>query len=693
MTNSILTVILILIIALTNWGNAQNTLTNGSFELMHPCPEVPQNLAEPQHWFTNSFGKNAQIVGKGLACLPQVSIGAQEGNNFLRIGFEVNTVGVSPQYIQTKLERPLKKDSLYQIEMYVLRDALSLGDLRELQVLFNSGEINEHHALWSMENNPGMLTMSLKDVSSVHWTPLSITYKATGMEHYLILGSLFQKFRFGEGMKNYGAERTQNNQPNVIYYVDNINITPLNLNYPPEAIGNNITDLFYPKMNLIRNSGFEDYVSENRRLPDGSFYANGIAEGWLNLKRSGTTVLAFDNPSRFESMNYTPFTGKAVGVVDIYRTNRFHTYQKAWGIVKEDRYNTVHRYENDPQGIPDIYELGGYLTNVLREDLNAGQTYLLSTMIRLSNESSFGLRQIGVYFLSEIPEDRDDSLLERIPDAVFNTSPESGLNLSEWQELSTFYEAKGNERYVVFGFIKNNDYPIYRNTEFRPVEFSSCGPFGGYDCHDKVITYKDSLFARYSFDNVVLFPVYGAKNFGAEIYRKDRHHHFFLTFDLGGDKTNNVILENLKPILFQSLHGLPYQYSIDLVLIGRSYKRQSYSWKMNQSQLVSSISKLKINRRPGSTKIPQKLLEFDFDKQPINSSQKYILITDGHLNREELITHLSHSNREIKFTIIYLGAQSGFAAFKKEFQPFPHVEVIFFRDEMQSIDVFQSIWR
>jgi hypothetical protein len=677
------------------FASAQEFVPNGSFEELEPCIE---GSSRPSAWIFTDHSRTVRIrSGNGQPCTEPSILAAPDGNHFLSFGFSVNTSTVQPLFIQTKLNQPLQKGSVYEISFMVRKDALSIGSIREIQLVFGSGVVLPNMNIHLRPQQQNVLTVPLMDVSSQQWQQFRFVYRAKGTEHYLAFGSLHQRFQLRQGIMNYAAERQDDRRENAVYFIDKLSIQPTNDNadWTDERSRKNlINDLPYSTPNLIENGSFENFNQQQRYSSDNILPGAEIARGWYNLTNYGSSVLSYDNIRDFRDSRYVPFTGKAVAVIDFLRTNEHHRYGQSWRTIRNDSYNTVHRFENMPNDVePQKFKRGAYLTNALTAPLEKDSIYLFSTMIRLANTSSFGIQELGIYFLKEFPKNNELQLFDREPDLIVNLNPENSNSWNEWEEILGFYTAKGGENYVAIGYFNSQQNGIFSNQNFQREEFSRCGPRGAYDCWDEVVTYKDSLFARYMVDNVVLRK-YDLKNaLGAEIFDKNQYYHYYLAFDLGGDKTSNYILDELKPILYQAFHGLPYHHSMDLVLLHRNYQRIPFGGGVNQNQIQRNINRLRIRRRAGSTQINESLFRAALENHPEETKQKYILVTDGQLPVLQLQNLLSVYSSRVDFLILFIGPPTRFSTFKANIEPYGKNEIIFFRDREHEQELFLKIWR
>src|SRR5690606_15649550 len=131
---------------------------------------------------------------------------------------------------------------------------------------------------------------SLQLVSSSNWSKYAVTFRATGTERYISLGSFNQNFTFKEGIANYEAERIlkQLNIPNAVYYVDAINIEQASTNgnndlYGLESDKKNWQDWYFNDLNIIQNGGFEFAHEELIANYSPKMAGVQITHGWTNL--------------------------------------------------------------------------------------------------------------------------------------------------------------------------------------------------------------------------------------------------------------------------------------------------------------------------------------------------------------------------------------------------------------------------
>jgi hypothetical protein len=676
----------------------QNFVKNGSFEFVDSCSVsqkgVPTN--RPVGWFSSLHNSHEIIVHSSTSkelCVPNSFFKASNGENCLQFGFKVNTSKVTTNYIQTELIRPLVKDSVYQISMKIRKNQFSIGSIQELQLLFSARKIPSTVQYASRNLESAILKINVDSVSSREWNVTTIDYTANGFEYYLSIGSFYQAFNLKNGMRNYQAERIlySSNMPNAIYFIDAIEIIPKtkstenkNKNDIERA---NLQNQLYQTTNLIINAGFEYSPFEMDRPT--SYYPQGVEliPGWLGFGVLAASIYVVDSNSNFYRYhklngNY-PYMGKGIAEVSILRTNKHHNYQQVWSKHEGTDYTRIYKYENEPQN-KNIkkFEFGTYFTGILKEPLVRDSNYLFSMMSKLSSESSYGVKYIGVFFNQDIARNFEDSLLKIKPDLLFDVSTLAEGN--NWEEFSAFYKASGNEQHFTIGYYYSEDNSIIKNFGFERVVSSSCGPnyTNGTYCLHYEATYRDSLFANYYFDNFLLRKVDGKEVLGAAIFDKSIINQTQWIFDFGGTKTNTSNVEKAKNLLIETLNIMRIDDGIAMTFINKANElKLAPTTYENKRKIIRLVDQYKLNIKPGFTFFQEYTLLFDgSNSKGYNNS--VVLVTEGSLNFEKGMASIErYCKNGGKFTILCIGDSVKRNQLSTLFSSIPQVKILAIEEE------------
>ncbi len=679
-------------------GFSQNIVKNGSFEFVDSCG-INENggiYNRPKDWFSSLQNSNEIVVHSSSLneiCAPHTMIKASDGAFCLQLGFKVNTSKVTTNFIQTELVRPLVKDSVYQISMKIRKNQFSIGFIQELQLLFSARKLASTIQFASRNLESNILKINVDSVSNREWNEATFEYIAKGFEYYLSIGSFYQQFNLKNGMRNYQAERILygSNTPNAIYFIDAIEIvsksksTENNKKNVVERA--NLQNQLYQNTNLIINAGFEYSPIEMDRST--SYYPQGIEiiPGWMSFGIESPSIYVVDSNSNFYRYNKLngnyPYMGKGIAEVSILKTNKHHHYQQVWSKYEGTDYNSIYKYENEPQN-KNIkkFEFGTYFTGILKEPLVHDSNYLFSMMTKLSSESSYGVKYIGVFFNRDIARNVEDSLLKTKPDLLFDVS--ALTKASNWEEFSAFYKASGNEQHFTIGYYYSVDNTIIKNFGFERVVSSSCGPnyTNGTYCLHYEATYRDSLFANYYFDNFLLRKVDGKEVLGASIFDKSIVNQTQWIFDFGGSKSSNENIDKVKSALIETLSIMRIDDGIAITYINKSNElKLSPTNYENKRKIIRLVDQYKINIKSGYTYFQDYTLLFD-SKNSKGYTNQVILITDGNLNFEKGISSINnYCKGGGKFTILHIGNDETLSRLKETFSFIGQVKILSVNDE------------
>jgi hypothetical protein len=684
--------------------SAQNLILNGSFENVDSCATKNGELYNrPVHWRSAlDNGHQIGVVSSNTSvCSIAPSIKSAVGEGCLQLGFIVNTSSVRNNFIQSPLRDGLKKDATYELKIAVRRNLFTIGQLRELHIIFTSGPIRNPNSLNMRSINDNIVKVPVSSVSSGEWSYFSYTYQATGTEYFIVVGSIQQKFRFKEGMVNYKAEQLARtlNVPNAIYYIDGLSLqlkdTLIQTNYN-EVDMKNVQDIYFQRNNLVVNGGFEFSQEPLDRVLDNHLPGVPVSTGWYNLTPNTAYVACVDSNSnyyRYDRLHGNfPYMGRGVGIVDVMKTNRHHDYMQQWEIVKGDDYNTIHKYEFAPSfSSIDRYEKGAYITGMLRSPLLKDSLYSFGSMIKLSAESSYGVKWVGVYFHQEFPKDYTENLYHHNPDIVF--SVEHLAKRSDWQEFSAVYKAQGDEQFFSLGYVVSAENGIVKNRNFKRIVQSTCGPQhrNGY-CFNHEITYRDSLFARYYVDNFVVVPANNGTS-NAAIFNPDVINHTQFIFDFGGTK-KNTRLNVVKKALIQTLDVMRIDDGIAITHINQKteHKLAPTNYE-NKRKIIRLIENYKPTIKPGFTVVNDFALLFETTYSSIHANS-VVLITEGYANYEPVLSRLKSFTQNGNYlTVICTGTLQNMEKLEQQFLLWSNTRILSSEDPDLFTQLLQFVWR
>lgn len=191
------------IIYATGWGSP----TKENADLFSESATVESNVSSPK----NFAGEQSALSGINYAGIRMWSYQNKEPRS----------------YLQSKLVKPMKKDSLYCVRYYA-----TLGDLSK----YSTGELGAYLSKQKVEKDdessltyevkvPNLRTKLYDDMFS--WQGVCGVYKADGYEQYLILGNFAatEKTPNAKTKRPRGESRPQ--MFSAYYYIDNVEVYPI----------------------------------------------------------------------------------------------------------------------------------------------------------------------------------------------------------------------------------------------------------------------------------------------------------------------------------------------------------------------------------------------------------------------------------------------------------------------------------
>ncbi|MDP4274458.1 MAG: hypothetical protein Q8907_09295 [Bacteroidota bacterium] len=213
----------------------QNLVINGEFEIFENCPN---SYLSQKHfltaWYSPTKGTPDYFnkCSKGLASVPNNFAGkaySENGNGY--VGFIVasltGTIGVknfySREYISTKLNSALKKDTLYRVSFLITHALYSKISINKLSIYLSKKEVNKSTTR-ELKLTP-QISFDLSTVSKKGWVLLSAIYKAEGKERFLTIGN-FQRDSDLIWTKDDIKENSKSPfDIGAYYYIDNVILT------------------------------------------------------------------------------------------------------------------------------------------------------------------------------------------------------------------------------------------------------------------------------------------------------------------------------------------------------------------------------------------------------------------------------------------------------------------------------------
>lgn len=348
--------------------SAQNLVPNQSFEDAWSCPDSYTTIVNSKPypmWINPNKGTPDQlhICSVGDAGVPENFAGTMYPNEgvayagiILReVFFDTTKIvkGVSREYIQTKLIKPLEKEKLYCVKLFYANSSKSLFSVDALGITLTKDNIGTKDAGLIIQrpqiiNKPGNIMDNFD-----FWQELCGIYRARGNEKFLTIGNFWDN-----SLTNYKLNTHESVDSNFIYayyYIDDVRVFEIEnpfecgcLNdlsfgsdwmsekYNPETGYNNLdTDLLtnnkenqigYDGQNIQANS---TGTNENTNAADNNIKSNNSTQNGINGKLSNEVDKdnGYNNsdPMSFIAMKESEITDEAftdVQIGDKFNLNR-----------------------------------------------------------------------------------------------------------------------------------------------------------------------------------------------------------------------------------------------------------------------------------------------------------------------------------------------------------------------------------
>jgi len=211
----------------------QNLVNNSSFEIYSRCPRsISHKKKFIVDWYSPSKGTPDYFnsCSKGSAGIPNNFAGYQypkSGNGYIGFGFANLGYGFSREYIATKLDKKLKKDSLYVIEFHISLARSSKFAISEIGVYLSKNKIN-YKTERTLPVKP-QLVKTFKYYENVDsWTHLSFIYKAEGNERFVAIGNFQDDFNLDFITRSDTIVYSSKVPPSAYYFLDDVRVRRAN---------------------------------------------------------------------------------------------------------------------------------------------------------------------------------------------------------------------------------------------------------------------------------------------------------------------------------------------------------------------------------------------------------------------------------------------------------------------------------
>ncbi len=418
-------------------GLSQNLVPNPSFEVHRSCPERLNNINKVQDWqgaghlMPDYFHQCAQ----GETGVPQNAYGHQSpsgGRGYAGITV-VSPQKSSPPFIYVELNRPLRKNQLYEV-----RFSVNLADSSYL--------VSDAIGAYLSKRRPSSFRGKIPQVyvpagqmvgDKKQWTEVKQKFLAQGGERYLTIGNFYP-----EALVNTKKVRPAEKRLSY-YYIDEVTVTPLHKKLRETKTNN-----------LVLNGNFEYYY----KCPG---------------KPQQITRAAYWNDHIF-------FERYHDGTTDYY-----HACNRTQQGVPNNEFGSQLPYSGEGYAGMRLYSkvyfqkrYGEYLQGTLREPLEKDSTYLVEAFVNCSDSSQWAIDGIGIALVSEgelaVSQQiktkfltKQQYLIDFIQPDIMNRDTVWG-DKERWVRLGGRYKAKGGENKIIIGrFVKQEDLQIQPLPTYR----------------------------------------------------------------------------------------------------------------------------------------------------------------------------------------------------------------------------------
>lgn len=239
MTNrNLLFLKLFIVLTFNCYSQGENFVINGDFELYIEKPITWGEFYKLKNWisYTEKKWSAVNYFYSDHGYIPSLKEGGEQmpysGNGFVGIGLYLNdNIEYGSQIIETKLIKPLMKDSIYIISAFVsLADIMNHGidcipiSLTSKSLIKSNIQNITHAEVIKLKGTTDFLT-NKKD-----WMEVKVEYKAKGEELYLLLGGIYGNTRVNVSSFKYKKIATDYKIKSFLtrkvtyYFIDKVSI-------------------------------------------------------------------------------------------------------------------------------------------------------------------------------------------------------------------------------------------------------------------------------------------------------------------------------------------------------------------------------------------------------------------------------------------------------------------------------------
>lgn len=218
---------------------SQNLVIDPSFEILDSCPNSIAQTDRLTHWYNPSVTTPdlfSTCSSASIISVPTNYIGHQspvDGHSYICLALLFGTSTTNREYLTTRLNSPLTKDSIYCVSFYVSATDSNLTFTDQIGVNFSVDSVYQNvnavlDCTIHISNQAGFID------NTSQWVRVEGYYVAKGAEEFLTIGNFVDP----QDANWYGVNNA------AAMYVDNVSVTPCSI--PPDTVATTNYISVYP---------------------------------------------------------------------------------------------------------------------------------------------------------------------------------------------------------------------------------------------------------------------------------------------------------------------------------------------------------------------------------------------------------------------------------------------------------------
>lgn len=280
--------------------SAQNLVPNPSFEEYDDCPgDFSQSSKEfkVRYWQSANLGTpdNFNNCSLGEADVPHNWAGvsmAYQGKGYAGIYLWMNSKNNYREYLQSKLNQSMLKDSLYEIEFHFKLSSYSKYSIDRIGLMLTDSLITvKHDQVISAQPTISIIQDSALTKETGYWETARQVYRAKGGEQFVTIGNFFDNAATHHYFIRFTPVQQSMLEKSAYYYIDDVKITPLfgTLHLADVVNVFNHDTVELDKRYVLRNIQFE--FNKHVLQPSSFQELDGVVQ-WMKKNNSAQVILS-----------------------------------------------------------------------------------------------------------------------------------------------------------------------------------------------------------------------------------------------------------------------------------------------------------------------------------------------------------------------------------------------------------------